>query len=83
MLYNTFQITLEICYSIYADGDTILGFFQTWVLEVFFALDIIFNFLMEFKDPETQQPIREFTAIAKNYILKSSFIADFLAIFPF
>ena len=81
MLYNTFQITLEICYNIEATG--LLSFFQTYVLEISFGLDIIFNFLMEFKDPETQQPIREFTAIAKNYILKSSFIADFLAIFPF
>lgn len=37
---------------------------------------------MEFKDPETQQPVREFTSIAKNYILKSSFFPDFLAIIP-
>jgi hypothetical protein len=37
---------------------------------------------MEFKDPETQQPVREFTSIAKNYILKSSFVPDFIAIIP-
>jgi len=47
-----------------------------------FGLDILFNFLMEFKDSETQQPVREFTLIAKNYMFGGSFLFDFLAIIP-
>lgn len=55
---------------------------DNYVIEPLFCLDIIFSFLMEFKDPETQQPVREITAIMKNYGIKGSFIFDFIAVFP-
>lgn len=52
------------------------------VMEIFFALDIARNFLMEYVDPEEQKTIRNIKMIAKRY-LKGVFIVDILAFSPF
>ena len=80
VLYNTIIITLQVFYEIkLSDPHQAV---DTFIIEPLFFLDIIFSFLMEFKDPETQQPVREITAIMKNYGIKGSFIFDFVAVFP-
>lgn len=52
-----------------------------FILEVFFALDIIRNFLMQYVDPEEQKVIKSLKLIAKRY-LKGRFVLDILAISP-
>ena len=61
--------------------DDSLIFFQI-SQEFLFGVDIIVVFLTEYKDPKTGDYSRKLTAIAFNY-LKSTFIIDFLAFFPF
>ena len=78
--YNCVSITLSISFEVNSSG--ILKMFDDYFVEPMFGLDILFNFLMEFKDSETQQPVREFTLIAKNYMFGGSFLFDFLAIIP-
>jgi hypothetical protein len=52
------------------------------VVEILFLSDFIFSFLTEYKDPESQQPVRQFTLMAKTYIFKGSFLIDGLALIP-
>lgn len=82
VLYNTIVITLTIFFDVRPDADSTQAIIDEYVVEGLFLLDIILNFLMEFKDPETQQPVREITAIMRNYGLKGSFFFDFLAWIP-
>eukprot|EP00831_Metopus_contortus_P066200 TRINITY_DN59071_c0_g1_i1.p2 TRINITY_DN59071_c0_g1~~TRINITY_DN59071_c0_g1_i1.p2 ORF type:complete len:130 (+),score=11.07 TRINITY_DN59071_c0_g1_i1:217-606(+) len=49
--------------------------------ESFFAIDIILNFLQEFKDLTTLEIVRNYGPIAKNY-LTSYFFFDLVAIIP-
>ena len=53
------------------------------LIEVFFLLDIICNFLTEYKDPETYEKIRNLSLIAKRYIMSGWFFLDVIAIIPF
>ncbi len=46
-------------------------------------MDIVFNFLTEYKDPETYETIRSISKIGKRYVFKGSFVVDILAVFPF
>ena len=52
------------------------------VQEHCFAIDILVVFFSEFKDPKTGDMCRKPTKIALNY-LKTTFIIDLLAFFPF
>lgn len=78
--YNCVIITLSISFEVESEG--LHRQFDNYFVEVMFGLDILFNFLMEIRDPETQQPVRELVKIAKNYVFHGSFLFDFLAIFP-
>lgn len=50
------------------------------VMEVFFALDIIRNFLMQYTEPtEPKKPIRVCSKIASHYV-KTSFVYDMVAL---
>lgn len=52
------------------------------VIEIFFALDIARNFLMQYVDPEEQKTVKNLKMIGKRY-LKGVFIVDVLAFSPF
>lgn len=54
-----------------------------WAVEGFFWLDLIFNFLQEYRDPETYEIVRSFKLIAKRYMFKGWFLVDFVSVFPF
>ena len=54
-----------------------------YIVEVSFFLDIVLNFLTEYKDPETYESIRSHSKIAKKYVFRGWFIIDFVAIIPF
>jgi len=52
------------------------------IVEAAFLIDIILNFFQEYRDPQNFEYIKDFRLIAKHY-LKSWFIIDLLAVFPF
>jgi hypothetical protein len=52
-------------------------------LESFFWIDMFLNFFSEYTDPKTHEVISDLKKIAIHYIFKSTFILDFLAVFPF
>lgn len=56
-------------------------FWQT-IQEYMFGIDIVIIFFTEYKNMDTGDFEREFSKIALNY-LKTTFIIDFLAFFPF
>ena len=51
--------------------------------EIVFLIDIILNFFQSYQDQDTFKEVREFKAIAYNYILRGWFFVDFISIFPF
>lgn len=53
-----------------------------WIVTIFFALDIAFNFMIPIKTDDGTV-VRKHLPIARKYILRGSFIPDFLATFPF
>jgi len=53
-----------------------------WIIEAFFLADLVFNFFLEYRDPNTYKRIRDFKKISTRY-LKGRFAFDFLALFPF
>lgn len=53
------------------------------VIEVFFWLDLILNFLQSYKHPETFVIIKDLKMIAKNYVFHGWFFIDFISVFPF
>jgi len=50
--------------------------------EIIFAMDIIVQFLLEFKPEDQYNKVRDITEIAKRYI-KSRFLVDAIAMIPF
>ena len=48
------------------------------VMEVFFGIDILRNFFMQYEDVEEQKTVRNLKMIAKRY-LKGDFLVDLLA----
>lgn len=53
-----------------------------WIVEVFFYLDLLLNFITEYIDPISRKPVRNLKEISLNY-LTGWFIIDFLSVFPF
>jgi len=49
--YNCVSITLSISFEVNSTG--LLALIDKYFVETMFGLDILFNFLMEFKDSET------------------------------
>ena len=56
-------------------------YFEVFIIEGLFLIDLIFCFFQEYKDEETYTIISDVKKIAKHY-LKGSFIFDLLAIIP-
>ena len=53
------------------------------VLEYFFWLDLILNFLQSYKHPDTNNIVIDLKQIAKNYVFNGWFFIDFVSVFPF
>ena len=49
----------------------------------FFVLHIIFNFCLEYQDPDTFKKIRSHKEISYRYLTSGWLILDFFATFPF
>lgn len=71
-------MTLAVAYScvttvyfvaIHKPTETAIIVFD-YVIEGFFWLDLIFNFLLEYRDPDTYKSVRKHKLIAKKYIFK-------------
>lgn len=60
-------------------GQRILDIF----VEISFGIDILFNFITEYRDSETYERVRNLKLIAKKYVFRGVFLIDLLAIFPF
>eukprot|EP00347_Sterkiella_histriomuscorum_P001570 403371524 len=79
-LYNDKQHAFSIAFG-YPDQRGLKGF--DIFIEILFLLDIFRNFLTEYQDPQTVQMVGDLKLIGKNYIMKSSFVFDVFAVFPF
>ena len=53
------------------------------IIEIFFWMDLTFNFLQSYKHPETQEIVDNPKMIAKNYVFHGWFFIDFVSVFPF
>lgn len=53
------------------------------IVEGFFWLDLILNFLQSYKHPETYEIVKDLKSIAQNYIFHGWFVIDFISVFPF
>ena len=78
--YNCFTTIYFVCFN--ADQPQGIDI-ANYLVEVSFFFDIMFNFLTEYKDPETYETIRSLSKIAKKYVFRGWFILDFIAIIPF
>lgn len=53
------------------------------MVEFFFWLDLVLNFIQSFKHPEHLEVVTDLKEIAKNYVFKGWFVIDFVSVFPF
>ncbi len=59
---------------------------QEWTencILIFFLIDIVLNFFVEFTDPETLLPIRSHKSIAARYLSQIMFYIDVIATLPY
>ena len=54
-----------------------------YIVLSFFMMDLIFNFMTEYQDPDTFKYIKEHRKIAWRYVTSLWFFIDFAATFPF
>lgn len=54
----------------------------SWIVEVFFYFDFIFNWFQSYTDIEQHKNVFEFKKIAQRYV-RGWFLVDFIAVFPF
>ncbi len=54
-----------------------------YVVEIFFVTDLVLNFFQGYRDNDTYVYVRDVKLIAKHYVIKGSFVVDFIAVFPF
>ena len=52
------------------------------IVEGFFWLDLVLNFIQSYKNPETYENVVDLKDIAKQYI-RGWFFIDFVSVFPF
>lgn len=77
--YSCSSNILFIAYSI--DNSSLTHTIIYWFVEIFFYIDFIFTWFSGYRN-EDQKLIMQLRPIAINY-LKTWFIIDFVAIFPF
>ena len=78
-LISTFLSTYLACFG-FPGGRNFFYFY--YIMECFFALDIVLSFFTSYLDKETATFYKEFKPIAYKYLM-SGFIKDVLATFPF
>jgi hypothetical protein len=52
-------------------------------IEILFFIEIAFNFITAFTDPETFEPVYSVKNIAINYVIHGSFIVHLATAFPY
>ena len=65
-MYNCISIPLEIAFT--SAGDSLASQLVSGFIDLFFAFDIIFNFVTTFVNPKTGLEVVEAKKIAKNYV---------------
>ena len=76
-VFSTLFAAFFACFGEPEEGSTILKL--DTVMEVFFFVDLVKNFFLEYTDPrEPRKPVRDLYLIARNYI-KGAFIFDMIA----
>lgn len=53
------------------------------VVEVFFWLDLLLNFIQSYVDVDTHEVVTDLKKIGWNYIRYGWFVVDFFSVFPF
>ena len=90
MVWNLIIIALLLYTAIYVpykiafinEQDSVVTQVFEWTVDILFAIDIFVNFISVYEDRKTGVIILDRKKIAMNYI-KSWFILDLLACFPF
>ena len=90
MVWNLIIIALLLYTAIYVpykiafinEQDSVVTQIFEWTVDILFAIDIFVNFISVYEDRKTGVIILDRKKIAMNYI-KSWFILDLLACFPF
>jgi ABC-type uncharacterized transport system permease subunit len=78
-LVSTFLATYLACFG-FPQAKEFYVFY--YIVECLFLLDILLCFITQYQDEEDNKPVREIKLIAIKY-LKSGFVFDALATFPF
>jgi hypothetical protein len=78
VLYSSVTIMFRVAYQDYSH---IWIKVVDWIIEFFFFLDILHNFILEYKDDD-YEPVRDHTLIAKRYIFRGTFFPDIIAFIP-
>ena len=82
LIASAFNSFSQGFYAAFGNPTEPLSVFVEWATEILFGFDLVFCFCQEYNDHETYMKITEIKMIAKNY-LKSGFIFDLIALFPF
>uniref|UniRef100_A0A7S3FW38 Cyclic nucleotide-binding domain-containing protein n=1 Tax=Strombidium rassoulzadegani TaxID=1082188 RepID=A0A7S3FW38_9SPIT len=79
-IFSSYMYALIAAFGIPEKGSTMSNL--DIIFEVIFSLDIIVQFLLEFKPEDQYNKVRDLTEIAKRY-LKTRFIWDIIPLIPF
>lgn len=82
IIYSSITSAYLLAFDIKTEDHVGFNIFNTYIAEILFAIDIILTFFQEYKDPQNFEFVRDPAMIALKY-LKSWFIVDFIAVFPF
>jgi hypothetical protein len=82
MAYVVSFVPFNICFDESVTTEMTLVKYIDVVVDIFFFIDIIINFLSAYDDPQTSLPVVKYRKIAKNY-LKMWFWIDLITVLPF
>ena len=82
IIYSCFTSAYWAAFDTQTEGKGIVIDIIEWIVTIFFALDIAWNFMIPIKTDDGII-VRKHLPIAQKYVTRGSFIPDFLATFPF
>ena len=82
MSYVVSFVPYNICFNKSVTNEMTLVKYIDAVVDIFFFIDIIINFISAYDDPETSLPVVKYKKIAKSY-MKMWFWIDLITVMPF
>ena len=83
LLLVGYSCVMSMFYAAFSTIENPLIMVIDQVIEGFFWMDFIMNFLQSYKHPETYEIVKDLKSIAQNYIFHGWFFIDFISVFPF